>query len=164
MRAAFILSFVANLVLALVSLAILPERVAVHFGAGGIPDGWAAKETNFLLMLGIHTLLFCSLYFTPSLVSKVPVKWISLPNRDYWMLPENRSRAVQTLSRFMWQMGTALFLFLLLAGLLAIRANLSNPVRLDERVLLVGLAVFLGYTVFWTLALIRAFRIPKKRG
>ena len=37
-RTAFILSYMANVLLALVSLAILPERVAIHFGWGGMPD------------------------------------------------------------------------------------------------------------------------------
>lgn len=61
----------------------------------------------------------------------------------------------------MWQFGTALFLFMLFAGLLTLRANLSDPVRLDERLFLIGLGIFLAYTVYWTVALLGAFRVPK---
>lgn len=159
MRTAFILSFVANLILALVSLVLLPDNVAIHFGLGGAPDGWASNLTSTLIMLGIHTLVFCSLYFSPRLLATVPRKCISLPNRDYWLQPEHRSQAMERFSQLMWQFGTALFLFMLFAGLLTLRANLSDPVRLDERLFLVGLAIFLAYTVYWTVAPLRSFRV-----
>jgi hypothetical protein len=149
-----------NVILILVSSATLPDRVAIHFGQGGVPDGWAANLTNTLIMLGMHTFLFFSLYFSPRLLTSVPAKWISLPNRDYWLRPEHRSQAVAQFSRLMWQFGTALFLFMLFTGLLSLKANLSDPVRLDDVPLLVALVVFLAYTVYWMLSLLRAFRIP----
>ena len=63
----------------------------------------------------------------------LPRRWISLPNRDYWLRLEHRSQAVEKLGRHIWRFGTALFLFMFFAGLLTLRANLSDPVRLDER-------------------------------
>ena len=163
MRVAFITSFLANILLVLLSLLILPERVAIHFGLGGLPDSWASNLNSTLLMLGVHALVFVSLYFSPRLLATIPSRWISLPNRDYWLAPERRSEAVAKFSRFMWQFGTAVFLFLLLAGFLTMRANLSEPVRLDEGVLLIGLAIFLAYTAYWTILLLRAFRVPSSR-
>lgn len=112
-------------------------------------------------MLGIHILVFCSLYFSPKLLETVPRKWISLPNRDYWLQPERRSHTMVRFRRHIWQFGTAIFLFMFFAGLLTLRANLSDPVRLDERLFLVGLVIFLAYTVYWVVALLRAFRVPK---
>jgi uncharacterized membrane protein len=160
MRHAFVASFLANVTLALTSLVILPDRVAIHFGLGGAPDGWGSSLTSTLMMLGIHILVFCLLYFSPRLLTEVPSKWVSLPNRDYWLRPENRAQAVEKFRHRMWQFGTALFLFMFFASLLTIRANLSDPVRLDERLFLTGLAIFLAYAVSWTVALLRAFRIP----
>jgi uncharacterized membrane protein len=162
-RAAFILSFLANVLLSLASLAILPEHVAVHFGLGGAPDGWASSQVSTLMMLGMHTLLFVGLSLSPNRLAKVPSKWISLPNRDYWLAPERRAQTMERLSRSMWHFGTALFLFMFFIGLLTIRANLSDPVRLDERSLLIALGVFLAYTAFWTVALLRAFRVSQSR-
>lgn len=163
MRTAYILSFLANVILGFFSLAILPDRVAIHFGLGGTSDGWATKLTSTLMMLGIHTLVFCSLYFSPRLLTVVPSKWISLPNRDYWLRPEHQSQAVERFSQYMWQFGTALFLFMLFVGLLTLEANLSDPVRLDERLLLIVLVIFLAYTVYWMVALLTAFRVPRNR-
>ena len=163
MRVAFITSFLANVMVTLVSLLILPERVAIHFGLGGLPDSWAPNLNSTLLMLGVHALVFVSLYFSPKLLATIPSRWISLPNRNYWLAPERRSEAVAKFSQLMWQFGTAVFLFMLLAGVLTMRANLSKPVRLEEGVLLIGLAIFLAYTAYWTIALLRAFRIPSSR-
>ena len=163
MQAAFILSFLANLILSLISLAILPERVGVHFGPGGAADGWVSSLASTLMMLGMNTFVFVLIYFSPRIVDRVPGRWISLPNRDYWLVPERRQQAVAILSDHMWQFGTALFLFMFVAGSLTLRANLSDPIRLNETVFLSALVIFLGYTLYWTIALVRAFRIPKKR-
>ena len=103
MRNAFIVSFLANVVLSLASLVILPDRVAIHFGLGGAPDGWASNLTSMLLVLGVHTLVFCALYFSPRLISTVPSKWISLPNRDFWLTPQRRHLAAEKLSHHMWR-------------------------------------------------------------
>jgi uncharacterized membrane protein len=162
MQAAFILSFLSNLVLALISLAVLPERVAIHFGFGGIPDGWASSLASTLMVIGTDAFLFIALYFSPRLVDRVPAKWFNLPNRDYWLVPERRQRAVRMISGCVWLFGTALFLFMFVIGLLTLRANLTDPVHLNETAFLSALVVFLAYTIYWTIALVRAFRIPKE--
>ena len=58
MRKFFILSFVANLALTLISLDILPNCVALYFGPGGAPNGWGSKYVGALFFLVIQTLLF----------------------------------------------------------------------------------------------------------
>lgn len=160
MRAIFIASFLANVILDLASSVILPDRVAIHFGLGGSPNGWASNLTSTLLMLGTNSLVFISLYFSPRLLTTLPIKWISLPNRDYWLDPEHRLQAMEKFSLFIWRFGTVLLSFLFLTGLLSLMANLSDPVRLDERPLLIALALFVAYTVYWTVSLVRAFNVP----
>jgi len=161
MHAAFILSYVANMVLAIASWFVLPEQAAIHFGLGGAPDGWASSRTSTLLMLGMHTVVFCALYVSPRLLTSVPRRWINLPNRDYWLQPPRRAQAVARFRQHLWRFGTALFVFMFLVGLLTLRANLSDPVRLDERLFLIALGVFLLYTAYWTVSLLRAFQVPK---
>jgi len=160
MRAALILGFLSNMTLTLVSLAILPERVAIHFGTGGLPNGWATNLTSTLGMMGFHILLFCILYFSPRLIAAVPSKWISLPHRDYWLTPERRPQTIEKFRRYLWQFGAAVFGFMLCAGLLTVHANLSVPIRLNERLFLIALGGFLVYTAYWTIALLRTFRMP----
>ena len=164
MRGVFILVFIANMVLSLISLVILPARVAIHFGAGGMANGWAPNCINTLFFIGTNTFLFLCVYFTPRLVFMFPAKWINLPNKEYWLWSDNKTRTMSKFSSFMWEFGIALFLFLFVVELLAIEANLSQPVRLNEKLFLSALTLFLLYTAYWCIRLFRAFRLPKEVG
>jgi uncharacterized membrane protein len=164
MRAGFILVFIANVVLSLVSLVLLPSRVAIHFGPGGMANNWAPSYVNTLFFIGTNTFLFLSIYFTPRLVFMFPTKWINLPNKDYWLRLENKARTVAMFSSLMWEFGIGLFLFLFVVELLAIEANLSQPVRLNEKLFFSALILFLLYTVYWCIRLFRAFRLPREVG
>ena len=162
MRVVFILVFVANVVLSLISLAILPPRVAIHFGLGGMADNWAPSYVNVLFFIGTNVFLFFFIYLTPGLVFMFPSRWINLPNKEYWLRVENKARTVPKFSSLMWEFGIALFLFLFVAELLAIEANLSKPVRLNEKLFFLALILFLLYTAYWCIRLFRAFRLPKE--
>jgi len=150
--------------LALGSLALLPERVAVHFGARGLPDNWASKETNAVTGVALQTVLFAVLYLVPRLVSVVPPGWVNLPNREYWLREDKRPATLARISAYLWQMGAALNVFMLCVGLLALHANLSAPVRLDLPLFFGALMAYLVYTVGWCVAFYRAFRLPGSPG
>ena len=160
-RTVFIASYAANVILALASLAILPARVAIHFGWGGMPDNWASRLTNALIFLGLATFLFIIIIVSPRLTFAIPPKWINLPTKAFWLAPENRTRFLEKFPVLMHHFGTALFVFLFVAGLLSIQANLSQPVRLQERPLFVFLGLFGAYAIVWCIVFFRSFRIPK---
>jgi uncharacterized membrane protein len=162
MLAGFIMVFIANVVLSLVSFVLLPSRVAIHFGPGGMANNWAPSYVNTLFFIGTNTFLFLSICFTPRLVFMFPPKWINLPNKDYWLRLENKARTVAIFSSLMWEFGIALFLFLFVVELLAIEANLSQPVRLNEKIFFSALILFLLYTAYWCIRLLRAFHLPKE--
>ncbi len=160
MLAGFILVFIANLVLALISLAFLPSSVAIHFGRDGMADNWGPSYISALFFIGTNTLLFLCLYFTPRLVFKLPAKRINLPNKDYWLRPENKTRTLTVFSSLMREFGIALFLFFFVVELLTIQANLSQPVKLNEKLFLSALVLFVLYAGYWCIKLFRAFRLP----
>ncbi len=162
MRAGFILVFIANVVLSLISLILLPSRVAIHFGLGGLANNWAPSYVNTLFFIGANAFLFVSLYFTPRLVFMFPGKWINLPNKGYWLRVENKARTVAMFSSLMWEFGIALFLFLFVVEMLAIEANLSQPVKLNEKPLFSALILFLLYTAYWCIKLFLSFRLPRE--
>ena len=163
MRTLFMMTFIANAVVTLISLAVLPSRVAIHYGAGGMANGWAPNYVNALLMTGTQVLLFCSLYFGHRLALLFPPGWVNLPNKEYWLSPANMPRTMEKIQGFMWRLGVAVFLLLLIMGLLSLQANMAQPVRLNDRVFLPALAAFFGYVIWWTIAFFRAFRIPGQR-
>jgi len=161
MRKLLVFVFCANLLLWAVSLHLLPDRVAVHFGQGGTPDSWASKQGNALLFLLLEVPLFVFFYFAPGLALRVPEKYLSLPKKRYWLQEENRPELKKRLASKMGEFGSVFFLFLFGVGLLTIQANLADPVRLDESLFLVVFVAFMAYTVVWCVEFIRAFRPPK---
>ena len=162
MRKAFLLSFAANLILLVVSFAVSPPRVAIHFGFGGFPDNWGPPYVNALIMGGVNVLLFVSLWFLPVLVRRLPAKYINLPNKGYWSRDENKERTILIFSREMHLFGVAVFIFMFVVALLALQANLSTPVKLREDLFFGALALFMIFMIYWSIRLIRKFRIPAK--
>lgn len=163
MRSLFLLCFLANLMLNAASLWIGPPSVAIHFGSGGQPDGWAPSYINALLMTMVNVVIFVSFYFAPLLIRKMPAKWINLPNRSYWLKEENRAKAASMLSVELYRFGAATFVFMFVVTVLVIKANLSEPVRLDETNFWRVFGLYIAYTLYWTLRLVIMFRIPRSK-
>ena len=161
MRKVFISLFVINLLVDVMSLFILPARVAIHFSLGGIPDGWASREVNALILIAMETLLFIFFLMIPRNLQKIPARWINLPARNYWLKPENRQKMQEKLTILMSEFGIGLFVFLLFISLLAIDANLSEPVILNETLFLAGFIIYMLYVIYWVFKMIRSFRLRK---
>jgi hypothetical protein len=161
MRILFMVTFAANVVLTLVSWVILPDNVAIHFGSNGIPDGWAPIWFHVLVFLGIQIVLFATVYFGSRLSVGLPARWVSLPNKDYWLREENLPKTQEILSSMMLEFGTAMFLLLFVAGILTLKANLSDPVRLSNEFFWPSFILFMVFMVYWCIKLLLAFRVPK---
>lgn len=158
MKNALLILFIANLLLGAAALCILPDTVAIHFGLGGKAGGWASKEFNFILFALIELMVFAIFNYSHLLLYKTPKKYINLPNKEYWLRPENLPVAVERFGSVMREYGSALMLFFLVIFALTIHANLSDPVILNERLFFAALILYLLYTVYWVIKLIRMFR------
>ena len=163
MRTAFILTFIMNLILLGVSIGISPARVAIHFGSGGVPDNWASSQINALTMAGVHLLLFVSLLFSAKLLSILPRKYISIPNKSYWIQDENWVEAKTILAKEIYLFGTVIFIFMFIAGLLSLQANLSTPVQFREDLFWWPFGLFIIFNIYWIIRLIIRFKIPEKK-
>ena len=161
MRKLMITAFIANIVLMLMSLFLLPERVVIHFSSGGVPDAWASKWVNVLIFLVIEIPLFALFITATRFTLSVPEKWLSLPNKDYWLKQENRAELETRFGSLMHEFGFALFAFLFIVGLLTMDANLSDPVRLNETVFLAFFLVFMLYVPYWLFKVFRRLRVPR---
>lgn len=162
MRTAFTISFVVNVILVVVAFVMCPSDVAIHFGSGGKPDGWAPAHVNALIMLGVHVLIFVSFYFTPRLIRITPPRWINLPNKQYWLKEENKGRMESMFTSKLHEFGTLTFIFMFIVGLLALQANLSNPVRFREELFWWPFGLYMAYTAYWTAKVTLVFRVPKE--
>lgn len=134
----------------------LPEPVASHFNAAGVPDGWMSRSNHVWAIggvaIGVTALLlgvfYCPRFFPPSAVN--------LPRRDYWLAAERREETFGLLfGAGVWlaALGT---LFMLGLHLLVVAANASQPARLSSGVWLLGgsLVAIVGA---WIHALSRRF-------
>lgn len=162
MRLFFILTFLANLVLILFSFAVLPDRVAIHFGPGGIANGWASRYVNAILMSGMHIFLFCSFWFAPRFMLVVSPRWINIPHKEYWLAPANQQRTLRIIENFMWRFGTVMLLFFLIMNLLILQANLAETVKLNMQIYFPTMGAFFAYTIWWTIGFFMAFRKPQQ--
>lgn len=162
MRTAFILTFLANLILLVVSVGISPERVAIHFGSGGDPDNWASSTINALIMAGVHAFVFVSLFFSAKLTRIFLRKYINIPNKSYWIQDENWGEAETMLTKEMYLFGTVIFVFMFIVALLALQANLSTPVKFREDLFWWPFGFFMAFTVYWTIRLMTRFRVPEE--
>jgi uncharacterized membrane protein len=153
-------AFVANLILTLVSLLLLPDQVAIHFRGGGVPDAWAPKWINALVFMVIQIPLFALFMSVGRLTLNIPAKWVSLPNKDYWLKPENCVELEARFSALMEEFGFVLFVFLFIVGLLTLDANFSDPVRLNESLFVVFFAGFMLYVPYWLVKLLRRLKVP----
>ena len=158
MRKLLISVFVSNLALMLVSLLMLPDQVAIHFGSGGVPNGWASKWAHAFIFLLIEVPLFALFMAAGRLVLRFPEKWISLPNKDYWLRQENRAELELRFTVLMHEFGVVLFAFLFAVGFLTLDANLRDPVRLNEPLFLALFVAYMLYVVYWLVKLVRRLK------
>jgi uncharacterized membrane protein len=161
MRKVLIAAFVANLLLTAVSLAILPEQVAIHFGGGGKPDSWASREFNAAIFLVLEVPFFLMFYFAHQLTQGSASRFINIPNKDYWLQEENLPLFRQKFGSYMAEFGVALFVFFFCITGLTIQANLSEPVRLDQALFMVVFVAYMVYVVWWLVRLVRGLRVPE---
>ena len=160
MRWILLLLFVANVAVSVAGLFLLPDRVAVHFGAGGEPNGWGPKWQGFPIFLCMDFLFLGLFLCSHRIVFWFSPRWVNLPNKDYWLQPEHKEETSEKLTQSMLRFGIAFFLFFLVVGWLTLSANLSHPVRLEESAFLAALGAFLAYTLYWTVRFYLDFRIP----
>lgn len=161
MRIALIVAFVLSLILVVVSYMMMPDQIASHFGPGGEPDGWSSRGFFTVMMVIIDVLMFVMFYWSPLLLDKVDKRWLSLPNRDYWLTDANLPRAKQILANSMAEFGVATFALLGYAKWSTLQANLGDEPRLREAVFIWVIASYMVYTLVWCVRLIMAFRIPE---
>jgi uncharacterized membrane protein len=147
--------------LTVVSFIVFPPNVAIHFDKNGNPNSWAPKETNAIIFFATELTLFVIFIIIPSLVFKFPARLISLPNKDYWLKEENKPKVRTKFAILMWEFGIGLFTFLFFVEFLVLDANLTKPVRLNEKLFLSVFITYMVYTVYWCVKILRSFRIPK---
>jgi hypothetical protein len=144
------------------SLPGLPERLATHFGAGGVPNGWTDHDglrgfTAFLWLCMVGSFWGLGL-----VLPKLDPAYINLPNREHWLAPERREASMARIRAWMEAFGAVTLLGMIGLNELVFTANRLPEPRLDEGALFLGMALYLGGLVAWCVGLVRAFPKPPR--
>ena len=158
MHAVFLLAILFNLS----SYLFLPDGVAIHFDRGGMPDSWMSKNSHIIFSTGLFVLLYVGFALSPNVLKGPPSRYISLPNKYYWLIDENRQEASRRMAGLMYSFGIATGLLLLASAILSAAANLSDPVKLNTGILLPIFTLYVVFTVWWVFRLFIVFRVPKE--
>jgi uncharacterized membrane protein len=141
--------------------AVLPARVASEFDLSGEPKSWMAKGT---FMIFNATLLFVLPIFVIAMgwiCTKLPKWMIDLPNKDYWLAPEQKAETSASIFSFMLWLACGIELFLTLILWTVYRANLGHPEIMRQTPLYL-LGAFLAFLTGWSIRFYRKFRkVPK---
>ena len=159
-RGALGLSCAVGLGLTFYSYATSPDRVPVHYGLTGIPDRWGSPVELLVAygcVIGIGSSLCLAL---PELLRRAPPWAINLPNKHYWLAPENRDAATAKFALWADTQGAAVNLLMsTLLLLLAPNANAAAVPAAFPAFVLVGFGMFTLASIGW---LWLSYRLPTR--
>ena len=150
--AAMVLAAIAQSVF---SFPQLPDRMASHFAASGLPNGWMTKQAFFLVyavMIGVAAIVE---FYPARSIARSSTARINLPNKEYWLAPERRAAAFVYFKKYFAWYGCAVLLTEIIAIGLAIQANLNPPPRMPLGPVM---ALITGFVLFNVISLIQLFR------
>ncbi|HEY3818034.1 MAG TPA: DUF1648 domain-containing protein [Polyangiaceae bacterium] len=138
----------------------LPERVATHFGADGVPNGWMSRDdattTYLALVIGLNLLFF----LIALSLGALPSSMVNIPNRDYWLAPERRDDTVRKMAVRMAIFGVAVSTFLIVVFQMDFQAAVDAHPSLPMSAILPAMCVFFLFVVVWIGSLVVGFRKP----
>ncbi len=161
-RILFFTIVVATIAQCLHDFPLLPDRLASHFNAAGIPNGWMTK-TQFMWVYAVVLLPALAIEFWVSRkIANEPDAKLNLPNKDYWLAPGRRVETFAYFDRFCAWYG-CIFLFVVVFAMgLAMRANLTFPPRLPTTPIVTDIAGFAVFNIVAVTAMLRRFSKPTK--
>lgn len=135
----------------------LPEVVASHFNARGLANGWQTKPAFFSVLIGVGVLAAVIGFGIPHLVMLLPPEFINLPNKRYWLAPEQRAETMDFLNAYFAWFGCALIAVILVSFNFAFQANLHPDRRPDATPMWFVLAGFLLFAILGTVRIFKRF-------
>ena len=159
-RALFIIVLLAC-VLETVRLWFLsPDVMAAHFNIQGTPDRFVSKLEYFAFEAQTVLVMVAAGLVIQMLPFILPIGWMNIRHREYWLSPERRAATVDRLSSFGAALSTIILLVIQAGFDLAVFANLQKPIVFTAQVmtpLIAGFIILSLAMIFW---LGRSFRLP----
>ena len=136
----------------------LPEKVASHFDMAGHANGWMSRDSCVGFTIGLGILMPAFIVGVMAGAGKIPISFINLPHRDYWLAPERRKAALGVLFRYSLWFASLNVLFVTgLHGLIVQANRPGGGTHLSGIGLGMVVGGFLAGTAVWVLLLVRKF-------
>ncbi len=97
-RLLFVLLLIAAPAVIWATSARLPERVATHFGRGGLANGWMTHDGYLVFILALTVVLPAFVVAMVGVLPRVAGSQAGISNRNYWLAPERRAATLSTLA------------------------------------------------------------------
>lgn len=142
---------------------LMPTKMASHFGPSGQADGWMPKDA--FMIMNASLLLFTAVLLgnIGNRLQSFPNDSINLPNREYWLAPEQRGQTFRVIHGYFLWFAAATNILLAAIIHLVYRANLSPLPSLGSLTWVI-LGAYLVYVLCWTVSLTRHFKRDKPTG
>ena|SRR5579871_3186866 len=159
-RTLFFAILAGGIIFGLRDFAALPDRMASHFGASGMPNGWMPKNAFLLIYLAVLFAAFSVEFLVPRSLAKKSDRSINLPNKAYWLAPERRAETFAFFDKFFAWYGCAFLLLEVCVLELAIQANFQTPPALPTGPIITLLVAFGAFNIGGIVFIIRRFSRP----
>ena len=138
----------------------LPNLVASHFGAHGIPNGFMRRDPYVIVIICLCIALPLLVTVPLNFALRNPDMMINVPHREYWLAPQRRADTVDFVRRQMTRFGLALLAFICYVHWLVVKANEQIPPRLSSVAFVSALVMFAGFVTVWMAIFFNRFRNP----
>jgi uncharacterized membrane protein len=153
----FVLCAALLLRVALTDQQMLPDRMASHFDANGVPNGWSSKSSftwnTLALGMGIPAFVIGIMYS----IRFAPPKFLNVPNPTYWREPQNFRKACDCLFTSSLWFGSAFLVWQAFFSHTIAKANQLSPPHLDSGKVFLLTLPLLVFTFGWVIALLLRF-------
>jgi uncharacterized membrane protein len=136
---------------------LLPDRLASHFGASGMPNGWMTKSQFFITFAVVLLPALAVEFWVSHRIANQPDAKLRLPNKEYWLASERRAETFAYFDSFFAWYGCAFLFVEVFAMDLAMRANFDTPPQLPTGPIVSVIAGFVLYNVAAVIAMLRRF-------
>ena len=134
----------------------LPDRVASHFDWNGHPNGWMARQTYVIVMLGVSVAL-------PWLAYAMMLLHRRVRDEDYWLAPLRRDATLRAMGAFAAALALAIAMLGVTMHFAIVKAHATQPVGLDNATLVTALVLFSVAMIGFAIAHRLRFRRPRDR-
>lgn len=137
---------------------LLPETVASHFSSDGDANGWLNKQGLMIVYGVILLVLYLVFYMSGKFNLEGDQKYLSLPNKDYWLQDIRRVQAAEFIARKGVYFSFYTLGFLLIVMQMVFEANLADQVIFNSEAFIFLLLLYGLYVIIWSMGFINFFR------